>query len=50
MKGDAGDEMVRQIMRREFFGRVVLAAAGSAIPMLVVGILVGVLLSMRNLR
>lgn len=48
MKNDAGDEIVRATMRREFLDRVALASAGSAIPMLVVGIIVGVLLSMRN--
>jgi len=38
-----GDEIVRSLMRREFFDRVAVGAAASAIPMLAIGILIGLL-------
>ena len=45
---DEADKLVRATMRREFVDRMILAAIGSAIPMTVVGIVIGVLLSYRR--
>ena len=48
MSNDA-DKLVRATMRREFAHRIALAAIGSAVPMLAVGIVIGVILYLKTL-
>ena len=45
MNKDDADRMARLLVRREFVDRMVVAAIGSAIPMITMGIVIGVLLS-----
>ena len=44
MSPASADNLVRATMRREFAGRLMLAAIWSAVPMIVFGIIIGVLL------